>query len=135
MTRVKNLLLAAAAVACTALGMPQQAEAFGYREHRPDGWDNARVVRHWVYYPRYVHVYNVDPYAYQHSPRGYYPYYGSRYWVPAHVVRKRNYYHYNNWNVQPPRYRYHPAWGYPKRWHHGKAWRAKRGYRYHRWHY
>lgn len=48
---------------------------------------------------------DVDPYAYEYRPPGYYPYYNSGYWRPAEEMRKpRPYY------VQPP---YYPAWGYP----------------------
>jgi len=56
-----------------------------------------------------------DPYAYKYEHRGYYPYYGSRYWRPAHKVRRRRF------NYTHPRY--HKAWGlyrdHIQREHHG----------------
>lgn len=132
--RLKSLLAALAALATIGLANPQAANAFGFdRDHRPEGWGRDRVVNHWVYYPRYAHNYNVDPYAYQYSPRGYYPYNKSGYWRPASEIRARNHKHYHHWNVQAPRFKYHSSWGYPKVWHghehyHGAG-------RYHRWHY
>lgn len=65
----------------------------------PDGHGKARTVRHWVYYPRYTHVYRVDPYAYQYSPRGYYPYYNSGYWISSAAARRRAHLHYYHWNT------------------------------------
>jgi hypothetical protein len=58
-----------------------------------------------------------DPYAYRYEPRGYYPYYNSGYWKPAHVMRKRKRPYY----VHPP---YFPAWGYPDRYYRHRAWHA-----------
>ncbi len=113
--RLKRFIAACAAMVCIGVADPQPAAAFGDRD-RPDGWDHARPIRHWVYYPRYAHNYYVDPYAYQYSPRRYYPYKGSDYWQPTRTVRKRNYQHYNHWNVQAPRYKYYPSWGYSKHW-------------------
>jgi hypothetical protein len=133
--RLRSILSILVALASLGFAAPDQASAFGYERHRPDGWGHARTVRHWVYKPRYNHVYYVDPYAYQYSPRGYYPYYGSKYWVPSQVMRERKYAHYHNWNVQPPRYRYYRSWGYPKKhWKH-KAWHRKHHGYHHRWHY
>lgn len=51
-----------------------------------------------------VHVVRQDPYAWYYSPRGYYGYYGSAYWAPTAVVRAKHH----------ARYRYAPAWGYPR---------------------
>ena len=130
--RMKSLLAATAALVCVGLALPDQASAFDHDRSRPDGWGHARAIHHHVYYPRYVHHYHVDPYAYQYSPRGYYPYYNSRYWKPAHVVRERNRAHYNNWNVQPPRYKYYPSWGYPKGHVHGEWCKHEHPYS-HRW--
>ena len=77
----------------------------------------------------------VDPYAYQYTPRGYYPWYSSRYWVPARIVHKRKYLHYYHWNTQAPRYRYYPAWGYPVRtWKH-REWHARHHGRIRPWHW
>ena len=105
-------------VLALALASPKSAEAFGWhRTAEPAGWGRMRTVRHWVYHPRYQHVYHnhtaTDPYAYRTEPRGYYPYYNSNYWRPAHTVR-RNRHH------LPP---YYAAWGAPKR-----------GYRHVEWH-
>lgn len=113
--RLKSILAACAALVCVGFANPDPAAAFGDRD-QPEGWNHARPIRHWVYYPRYVHNYYVDPYAYQHSPRRYYPYRQSNYWQPADTVRKRNHQHYNHWNVQAPRYKYYPSWGYSKNW-------------------
>ncbi len=113
--RFKTILAACAALACIGVADPKPAAAFGERD-RPDGWNTVRPIRHWVYYPRYAHNYYVDPYAYQYSPRSYYPYKSSNYWQPAGAVRKRNHQHYNHWNVQAPRYKYYPSWGYSKHW-------------------
>lgn len=132
--RWKAFIGAALGALVFAISVPQSASAFGHRDRAPDGWGKTRAIKHWVYYPRYVHHYKVDPYAYQYSPRGYYPYYGSRYWRPASVIRKRKHAHYHHWNVQPPRYRFYPSWGYPRHWHH-RAWhKAHHGY-HHRWHW
>ena len=130
-----RLTALAAAIACLGLSLITPAAAADLdRDHRPAGWGRERVVHHWVYRPRYTHVYHVDPYAYQYRPRGYYPYYGSRYWASASVIRKRNRLHYNVWNTQPPRFRYYQSWGYPKRWNHAKWHREHHGY-HRRWHY
>lgn len=132
--RIKSLLAALAAVACIGLADPNTAAAFGHDRDRPEGYGTTRVVNHHVYYPRYAHTYKVDPYAYQYSPRGYYPYYNSGYWRPASEIRRRNHLHYHHWNVQAPRYRYYPSWGYPKAWDH-KAWHHKHHGYHHRWHW
>lgn len=128
--RLRSTLFAALAALCTGFFLAEPASAFG--EDKPAGWGHARDVHHWAYYPRYRHVYHVDPYAYQYSPRGYYPYYGSQYWRPAAEVRRRNRLHYHVWNTQPPRFRYQQSWGYPRTWHHH---RTTHGRRYHPWHY
>jgi hypothetical protein len=132
--RLKSLVAAAAAFACVGLATPDTAAALGYDRDKPHGWGTARDVHHWVYYPRYVHHYQVDPYAYQYSPRGYYPYYGSIYWRPAQGLRERNHKHYHHWNVQPPRFKYYPGWGYPKHWRHNEWHKGHHGY-HHRWHW
>ena len=81
-----------AAVVVTALAAPA-ALAFG-RHHNHGG----------------------DPYAYRHEPRGYYPYYSSHYWRPAHKVRRRP-------GIKAPKY--YPAWGYYNRdWNH-RDWHAR----------
>ena len=133
--RFKSLLAAAAALICVGLSAPQEAGATGlHRDHAPDGWGHSRTVRHWVYYPRYNYHYKVDPYAYQYSPRGYYPYYDSGYWRSTAELRKRKHLHYHHWNVQPPRFKYYQSWGYPKHWHH-KEWHEQHHGRHFRWHW
>lgn len=131
--RIKSLLAALAALATIGFANPQSAQAFGLdREHRPDGWGKDRVINHHVYYPRYVHHYHVDPYAYRYSPRGYYPYYNSGYWTKASIVRKRSHLHYYHWNSQGPKFKYQSSWGKPAKWgtheHYGNRY-------FHRWHY
>lgn len=54
-------------------------------------------------------TYRYDPRSWYYRQPGYYPYYGSRYWVPRADMRYRYRYVYNG-----PKYRYHPAWGYPR---------------------
>lgn len=65
--------------------------------------------------------YRYDPRSWYYRQPGYYPYYGSNYWVPRAHMRYRYRYTYYG-----PKYRYYPAWGYPLR---GRA--VKR--RGHRW--
>jgi hypothetical protein len=90
------------------------------------GWDPTRApeqpayerfINHYIYKPRYVHVYHTaphgDPYAYRYARRAYYPYYGSRYWVGAEQMRYRYRY-----NFTGPKYEYQPSWGKPKGEHH-----------------
>jgi hypothetical protein len=126
--RLKNLLALAVTVASLGLAAaPEPASAFFWdRPDQPAGWGHMRTIRHWVYYPRYNHEYlshdATDPYAYHYSPRGYYPYYNSGYWGPAHVRRYRG---------SLPKY--YAAWGAPRvnyhhvEWHnrhHGGHWRG-----------
>ncbi len=132
--RWKSILAACAALVCVGFASADQAVAFHERDHAPAGWGTVRPINHWVYYPRYAHNYHVDPYAYRHSPRGYYPYRNSHYWRDADAVRERNHQHYNHWNVQSPRYKYHPSWGKPKHWSHDHH-PVDEGRRPHRWHY
>ena len=73
-----------------------------------------------------------DPYAYQYSQRGYYPYNNSTYWRSAAELRARGYAHYNDWNTRPPRYRYYQYWGYPNKKHHSSSHDEHNGGR-HRW--
>ncbi len=129
--RLRNILgLAAAALAVAFAAAPQPAEAGGtLREARPAGFDRVRVVRHWVYRPRYVHHYAVselgDPYAYYYEPRGYYPYYNSGYWVPRCCYTRPAY---------PYRIpAYYKAWGANKKGYHHYKWHAKHHGRH--WHH
>ena len=52
-------------------------------------------------------LYRYDPNSWYYKSRGYYPYYGSGYWVPRAEMRYRYRYVYRG-----PQYRYYPAWGY-----------------------
>jgi hypothetical protein len=52
-------------------------------------------------------LYRYDPRSWCYKTRGYYPYYGSGYWVPRAEMRYRHRYHYRG-----PLYTYYPAWGY-----------------------
>ena len=57
-------------------------------------------------------VYRYDPRSWYYGKsrrEGYYPYYGSNYWVPREEMRYRYRYLYYG-----PKYRYYPAWGYPR---------------------
>ncbi len=66
------------------------------------------------------------PYAYIYEQLGYYHYYKSHYWLPAHRVRRR-------YGIRAPRY--FPAWGYHKRhWRH-RQWHARHHGRHHFWHW
>ena len=98
-------------------GLATPASAFGWHRKHPEGWGRERVVRHYVYYPRYknryYYAYRTDPYAYRYEPRGYYPYYKSHYWRPSYMVRRHR-------GFTAPRY--YPAWGYYKRRYHHKRW-------------
>lgn len=123
--RLKVLVALLCAIMGLSAAATGRAEAFGWHRDRPDGGGKVRTINHHVYYPRYRHVYRVDPYAYRYSPRGYYPYYNAGYWRPAYKVRKRAYLHYYKWNSRPPRFRYHASWGSPKRCYHHCKWHAK----------
>jgi hypothetical protein len=129
----------AAALALAAFGaiasLPQQARAFGWeKEHAPSDWGVQRTIHHHVYHPRYQHVYHVnaeaDPYAYKYAHRGYYPYYASKYWVPAHEMRARNAQIYSG-----PKYKYYQAWGYPKKDYDHVQWHKDNHGFHHRWHW
>jgi hypothetical protein len=104
-----------------AVGLAGPVQAFDHnRADVPSGWGRERLVRHWVYYPRYHHVYHsssvTDPYAYHYQPRGCYPYYNSAYWRPrAHVALKRAHFKHP---------RYYKAWG-----------AHRKHYSHYRWHY
>ena len=96
--RLKSLIAAIIAVCVLSLGVSNTASAFGWRHHECHSQS-----RHCP-----------DPYAYRYEPRGYYPYYSSRYWRPARKVRRHR-------GFRAPRY--YPAWGY-----------KKRRYRHYSWH-
>lgn len=120
--RLKSLM-AAAVLAATMLGLAQPAAAFDRREH-PGA---ERVVSHYIYAPRYRHVYHVaDPWAYYSEPRGYYPYYNSGYWRPAHLVRR------TPPHALPP---YHASWGAPKKSYVHRPWHDVHHGRHYPWHW
>lgn len=129
--RSRSLLASLIAIVAALLVAPRAAEAGWSRSGEPSGWHHARTVRHWVYYPRYTHVYmtssGTDPYAYRYEPRGYYPYYNSNYWVPACSYCRPRY------NFKLPRY--YKAWGATKRGYHHVRWHNRHhgGHRHHHW--
>ena len=102
--RFKSVIAALVAVCMIGLALPQKAFAFG---------------------ERYTADSKHDPYHYNYEPRGYYPYYDSHYWRPAHKVRNRRS-HYTKPHHQPP---YFKAWGLRRykhvqeRYHHGRRYR------------
>ena len=100
--RVTTLLALGASAVILVLSVPAPASAGG---RNPDGvgmYTPAEPpVRH---RPR---LYRYDPNSWYYNPRGYYPSYGSGYWVPRAEMRYRYRYRYVG-----PKYRYYPAWGY-----------------------
>jgi hypothetical protein len=110
-----SLLASLAASVLVSLAGAAPATAGGDLSVAPERPEQ-RVIRHYVYRPHYVHEYHGDPYAYRYVRRGYYPYYGSHYWVPAEQMRYRYRYTYEG-----PKYRYQPSWGRPKAEHHVPA--------------
>jgi hypothetical protein len=110
--RLKSLLAGLAASILAGLAAPTEASAFGYDPSVAPERPEPRIVHHYVYKPRYLHVYHGDPYAYRYVRRGYYPHYGSHYWVPAEQMRNRYRYNYTG-----EKYRYQPSWGRPVRSH------------------
>jgi hypothetical protein len=131
--RFKSIVAVAAAFLSCGIAAPRSAEAFGWgREAPAAGWGAARPVEHWVYYPRYHHLYRIagttDPYAYVPSDRGYYPYHNSGYWRPAAEMRHRFRY-----SFKLPKY--HRAWGYPRRDWNNEQWHHENHGFHHRWHW
>ena len=118
--RFKIILAALAVMVPAAAIAPDTADAGWRRSPVPDGWGRTRPINHYIYYPRYRHVYRVhphtDPYAYHYEPRGYYTKSSSRYWRRAGLVHRHH-------EVRGRyKYRYHKSWGYKKsrksrRWH------------------
>lgn len=131
---MRSRVLLAAAGLWLALGLvsASTAEAGCWRNCAPRGWGHERTVVHYGYYPRYHHVYAnhyaTDPYAYRYEPRGYYPYYNSGYWRPAHEMRARGHY-------IPEQPAYYAAWGYPDRAYSHHRWHARHHgrHRHHHW--
>ncbi|MCB1485634.1 MAG: hypothetical protein KDJ17_12155 [Hyphomicrobiaceae bacterium] len=117
--RFKGFLTAVIAAATVSFAAASPAAAFHFdRPDQPAGWDRSRTVRHWVYYPRYHHVYLrdsvSDPYAYRYVPRGYYPYYNSGYWRRPYIDRA---------HFRLPKY--YRAWGSSKRGYHHVEWHRR----------
>jgi hypothetical protein len=125
--RLHSMLAAVAAVLSLAIASPKPAQAFDFdRPHVPSGWGQERTVRHWVYYPRYHHVFlthavtdphKADPFAYHYEPRGYYPYYNSGYWKKRHDVARVRPHH-----VQPKSY---AGWGKTRKNYDHVQWHSK----------
>lgn len=95
------------------------------QEAAADGMKKRSVVRKHAHHRAHHHRYafDVDPYAYRYSPRGYYPYYNSSYWSSARYVRQRNVAHYYDWiQERPP---YFKAWGHPRKDYHHRSWHAE----------
>jgi len=94
--------LAAGGVALGALLLPASAAATGRNPEGVGIYTPAEPpVRH---RPR---IYRRDLRSWYYRQKGYYPYYGSGYWVPRAEMRYRYRYIYVG-----PQYRYYPAWGY-----------------------
>lgn len=102
MNATRSTAIAAAALASIVV-LPAAGTA-GHREN-PDGYG--------IYSPldRKGEQYRYDPrsWYYGQPRRPHYPDYGSPYWVPRESMRYRYRYLYYG-----PKYRYHPAWGYPR---------------------
>lgn len=123
--RVFSLLVAALALAI----LPVVAEA-GSR-HAPRGWGKVQDVHHYRYKPRYRNFYSYDRYEYRWEPRGYYPYYNSRYWAPTEALRYRRDCC-RPVAALPP---YYQAWGHPHRYYNHKRWHRENfgRHRHHHW--
>ncbi len=130
--RLKTLLACAILAFSGLIGATTASSAGHAYRTAPAGWGETRTVRHHVYYPRYKHVYHVhsrtDPYRYRPAHRGYYPYYNSGYWRPAHLVRKKRFRYYHR---KP---RYYRAWGHTKRGYKHRKWHSRHHGRHH-WHH
>jgi hypothetical protein len=105
MLRMKNLVACLVALMAFSFVVPAPAMAFGWK--------------------RYDRQSKSDPYAYRYEHRGYYPYYGSRYWRPTRQVRRRRF------RFKQPRY--HPAWGYYRRHSHPHRTVRPHTHRRHHW--
>ncbi len=119
-------LLGLVAVAGFSAGASHEAAADGMKDR-----SKRTVVRKMAASEQYV--FDVDPYVYRYSPRGYYPYYNSAYWSPPKYVRARNVAHYYKWiQERPP---YFKSWGHPREDWDNAAWHAEHhGYiRRHHW--
>jgi hypothetical protein len=92
------ILLAIGVAATVAIGLGPAAAS---GRENPHGFG--------LYSPDPRHgAYRYDPRSWYYRRPGYYPFYGSRYWVPRSAMRYRYRYLYYG-----PKYRYYPSWGYP----------------------
>ena len=125
--RLKSLLLALAALIGLGSAPIDRAAADGMKRH-----DRQEVQRR-AQAPRPPLRVQAHPYAYNFSPRGYYPDYNSAYWAPARHVRERNHMHYYHWvGARPP---YFQSWGHPVKHWDQRAWHDKHHGRIRRHHW
>jgi hypothetical protein len=102
MRAITLLMIGAGAMLLTGTATPAWASG-----KNPNGWG--------IYSPAEPpvrgrpRIYRYDPRSWYYKQRGYYPYYASGYWVPRAEMRYRYRYQYYG-----PKYRYYPAWGYPR---------------------
>jgi hypothetical protein len=96
-----SISMAVAAAMLASVSLASGPAAAGDREN-PHGYG--------LYSPSYPKgAYRYDPRSWYYYQPGYYPYHASNYWVPRAHMRYRYRYRYHG-----PRYRYDPAWGYPR---------------------
>ena len=100
--RANTLLALSAAAVLLGVGAAQDPVAASGFEN-PDGFglDSPADSKR--------RVYRYDSRSWYYRQKGYYPYYASSYWVPRAQMRQRYRYQYYG-----PKYRYFPAWGYPR---------------------
>jgi hypothetical protein len=131
--RWKCFAAACAAIVSVGLASPAPVGATDlHRAYPSGGGAQQRIIQHHVYAPRYYdheyHAYGpIDPYAYRPEHRGYYPYYNSGYWRPAHEMRHR----------PKPYYQlpgYYQAWGYTRPWQ-NRRWHEENHGRHRLWHW
>lgn len=97
-----HTLFAVAMAIVVLMGVAATPAAAGGREN-PNGYG--------LYSPADAkrQAYRYDPRSWYYRQPAYYPYYASSYWVPRSEMRYRYRYQYYG-----PKYRYYPAWGYPR---------------------
>jgi hypothetical protein len=112
--RIASLWAVFVALLCAGSVVPDTANAHESKLHRKVQKKHVKIVHLPARPAHYVEVRDEDPYAWHYSPRGYYPYYASHYWVPTKVVRAR---HRTDYRCVPGHdcYAYRPAWGYPRK--------------------
>lgn len=128
--RLINLIAALGAALLFTVTGATSSQAGGFERHRaPAGLGVVQHAHRYVYRPRYryaTHSYG-DRFRYRYQPRGYYPYYNSRYWKPRRYVYRPRY------NFKHPRY--HGAWGRHKRGYHHRSWHRNNHGRHRFWHW